>query len=131
MGGWQKISTHDVTARAPRSPCSKSKTLANASAAIPSLSGHLMKAGFVLLKRYCSTYLAKGTSKTKEQAGRYTVPAGLGLILVEMVTVSYVHINHLMVMVVANHMQMSLVIVSQLMVMVKTCSLTTRMKNSQ
>ncbi len=85
-----KTSTHDVTASAPRSPCSKSKTQVNASAAIPTLSGHLHLSGsmLVIVVRCCSTCLAKGTSQTKEQASRYTVTAGGGLVLMEVVALS-------------------------------------------
>ena len=81
MGGSIKTFTHDVTVNAPRSLCSKSKTQENASAAIPTLSGHLMISMLVIVVRCCSTCLAKGTSQTKEQARRFTVAAigGLGL----------------------------------------------------
>jgi hypothetical protein len=88
MGGSTKTSTHDVTASAPRSPCSKSKTRGTASAATPTLSGHLMVSMLVIVVRCCSTCLAKGTSQTKEQAGRYSVAEGLGLVFGEMVTLS-------------------------------------------
>jgi hypothetical protein len=86
MGGCTKTSTHDVTASAPRSPCSKSKTQVNASVATPTLSGHLLLlvSMLVIVVRCCSTCLAKGTSQTKEQARRYTVPAIGGLVLLEM-----------------------------------------------
>ena len=44
----------------------------------------------------------------------------------------YVHLmNHLMVMVIAIHLQIVLVIVSQLIVLVQTCSLTKRMDASK
>jgi hypothetical protein len=133
MGGCTKTSTHDVTARAPQSPCSKLK-MGTASAVIPALSGHPLTPGtmLVIVVRCCSTCLAKGTSQTKEQARRYSVTAVMGLVLVEMAIVSYVHLfNHLMVMVNAIHGQINLVILSQLMVLVQTCSLTTRMEDSQ
>ncbi len=76
-------STHDVMRRAPRSLCSKSKTLKNASEAIPTLSGHLTMSLLVIVVRCCSTCLAKGTSQTKEQARRYGVTASGGLVLLE------------------------------------------------
>ena len=129
MGGSTQTSTHDVTARTPQSPCSKSWAQVNASAATPTLSGHHLIYGslLVIVVRCCSTCLAKGTSQTKEQAKRYTVAANMGLVFMEVITASQLHImNHLMVMDIANHMQISLVIVSQLMVLVQTCSLTTR-----
>ncbi len=88
MGGCSKTSTQDVTARAPRSPCSKSRTQVNASAATPTLSGHLMVSLLVIVVRCCSTCLAKGTSQTKEQAKRYTVAEGWGLVLEEVNTAS-------------------------------------------
>ncbi len=134
MGGWLQTSTHDVTTRNPRSPCLKSKTQGTASAATPTLSGYLigLVSLLVIVVRCCSTCLAKGTSQTKEQAMRYTVTAIGGLGLKEMATLSYVQcMNHLMVIISAIHMQISLVIVSQLMVLVETCSLTTRMDDSQ
>ena len=81
MGGRPKTSTHDVTASTPRSPCSKSKTQVNASAATPTLSGHLTLSVLVIVVRCCSTCLAKGTSQTKEQAGRYTLSTIGGLVL--------------------------------------------------
>ncbi len=57
--------------------------------------------------------------------------AGMGLVLVEVMVLSLVHIvNHLMVMEIAIHVQINLFIVSQLMVLVQTCSLT-RMETSQ
>ena len=123
-------STHDVTARAPQSLYSKLKKQVNASAATPTLN-RLLVSMLVIVVRCCSTCLAKGTSQTKEQATRYCVAAIMGLVLME-VALSYVHMmNHLMVMVIANHLQITLVIVSQLMVLVQTCSLTTRITNSQ
>ncbi len=88
MGGCIKTSTHDVTASAPRSPCSKSKIRGTASAATPTLSGHLMVSMLVIVVRCCSTCLAKGTSQTKEQAGQYTVAAGGGLVFMEVMEVN-------------------------------------------
>ena len=83
MGGCIKTSTHDVTARIPPSPCSKSKVQGTASEATPTLSGHLMVSMLVIVVLCCSTCLAKGTSQTKEQARRYSVTGGTGLVLVE------------------------------------------------
>ncbi len=58
--------------------------------------------------------------------------AGGGLVLMEVARVSYVHMmNHLMLMVIAGHGQINLVIESQLMVLVQTCSLTKAVTNSQ
>jgi hypothetical protein len=88
MGGCLKTSTHDVTTKTPRSLCLKSKILANASAAIPTLSGHLTLGLLVIVLRCCSTCLAKGTSQTKEQAGGYSVSSGGGLGLVDGLPVS-------------------------------------------
>ena len=92
MGGCIKTSTHDVTASAQRSPCSKSKTRGTASAATPTLSGHLLLvylvSMLVIVVRCCSTCLAKGTSQTKEQARRYSVTACMGLVLMEVVQMS-------------------------------------------
>ena len=82
MGGSGKTSTHDVTASTQRSLCLKSKIEANASAAIPTLSGHLTLSLLVIVVRCCSTCLAKGTSQTKEQARRYGMTAVVGLVLV-------------------------------------------------
>ncbi len=91
MGGIILISTRVVTVNPPLSLCSKSKTQRTASAATPTLSGHLLMAlvtVLVIAVRCCSTCLAKGTSQTKEQAKRYTVAAEAGLILEEPVSVS-------------------------------------------
>ena len=82
MGGGLKTSTNDVTASTPRSLCLKSKIQVNASAAIPTLSGHLtllLVSMLVIVVRCCSTCLAKGISQTKEQARRYSVGVSGGL----------------------------------------------------
>ncbi len=88
MGGWRKTSTNDVTARAPRSPCSRSKTQGTALAATLTLSGHLLVSILVIVARCCSTCLAKGISQTKEQAKRYGVTPFWGLVLLVVVTAS-------------------------------------------
>jgi hypothetical protein len=130
MGGCAKTSTRDVTASALPSPCSKSKAQESASAATPTLSGHLMISLLVIVVRCCSTCLGKGTSQTKEQATIYTVAGVMALVFMEVVTMSYVHIlNHFMVMVIAGHFQINLVIVSQ--VLVQTCSLTSGISDLQ
>ena len=88
MVGCAKTSTHDVTARIPPSLCSKSKTQGNASEATPTFSGHLMALSMlVIVVRCCSTCLAKGTSQTKDMAGRYGVTAIMGLVLEEVTIV--------------------------------------------
>jgi hypothetical protein len=131
MGGCSKTSIHDVTASIPRSPSSKSKT-GTASAATPTLSGHLTISMLVIVMPCCSTSLAKGTSQTNEQARRYGVTGRRGLAFMEVVSeVSLLYLkNHLMVRKRAGHMQMSLVIVFQLMIVVSTCSLTRMIKKS-
>ncbi len=83
MGGITKTSIHDVTVKTPRSPCSKSRIQVSASAATPTVSGHLIVSLLVIVVRFCSTCLAKGTSQAKEQAKRYTVAVFMGLVLVE------------------------------------------------
>jgi hypothetical protein len=88
MDGCVKTSIHDVTASTPRYLCSKSKTQGTASAATPTLSGHLQLAMLVIVVRCCSIYLAKGTSQTKEQAQRYSVAELMDLVLLEINTVS-------------------------------------------
>ena len=86
----------------------------------------------VIVMRCCSTCLNKVTSQTNEQARRYTVAAIMGLVLVYKTAVNYVHgLNHLMVTIIADQMQNRLVMISQLMVLVQTCSLTRRMETSQ
>ena len=131
MGGRRKTSTHDATASAPPSPCSKWKT-GTSSVAIPTLSGHLTVAMLVIVMRCCSTCLNKVTSQTNEQARRYYVAGIMGLVLEEKATVNYVHlVNHLMVSIIAIHFQNSLLMISQLMVLVQTCSLTRRVTPSQ
>ena len=85
MGVRPKISTQDVTESTPLSHYLKSKTRGTASAATPTLSGHLMTLSMlVIVVRCCSTCLAKGTSQTKEQARRYCFGDIGGLVLVEM-----------------------------------------------
>ncbi len=89
MGGCPETFTHDVTVSDPPSPCSRSKTQGTASAATPTLSGHLIYGSLlVIVVRCCSTCLAKGTSQTKEQAKRYGVPAVGGLVLLEVMAAS-------------------------------------------
>jgi hypothetical protein len=90
MGGSTKTSTHDVMASALRYPSSKSK-MGTASAATPTLSGHLLGLTISMLvieMRCCSTSLVKGTSQTNEQATRYTVTAIRGLVLEDVMKVS-------------------------------------------
>jgi hypothetical protein len=125
MGGCAKTSTHDVTANAPQSPFSKLKT-GTASVVTPKLSGSQLslKIRLLIVMPCCSTFLAKGTSQTKEQAVRYRITLLKGLVLLEIISVIYVQLmNHLIMKLleVAIHMQISLVIVSQLMKLVKTC----------
>jgi hypothetical protein len=64
--------------------------MGTASAATPTLSGHLLGlvSMLVIVMPCCSTSLAKGTSQTNEQAKRYGVGAFGGLILEEVVTLS-------------------------------------------
>jgi hypothetical protein len=102
--------------------------------AIPTLSGHLL--GYisllVIVMRCCSTCLNKVTSQTNEQARRYHVAALRGLVLVYKTAVNYVHgLNHLMVTIIADQMQNSVLMLSQMMVLVQTCSLTRRVAPSQ
>ncbi len=62
----------------------------NASAATPTLSGHLNRAMLIMLVivvRCCLTCLAKGTSQTKELEKRYGVAGIMGLYLEEISTV--------------------------------------------
>jgi hypothetical protein len=72
----------------------------------------------VIVMPCCSTSLAKGTSQTKGQARRYYVKAISGLGLVEVMVISVHMVHHLMVIDSANQMQISLVIVFQLMMVV-------------
>ena len=85
MGGIILTSTHGAMARAPRSLCLKSKTQGTASAATPMLSGHLNISLLLTVVRCCSICLARGTSRTKQQAKRYSVLALQGLVLEEVV----------------------------------------------
>jgi hypothetical protein len=87
MGGSLNTTTHDVTTKALRSPSSKSKTPGNASEATPTLSCYLVTM-LMIVVRCCSTYLAKGTSQTKEQARRYGVTPIRGLVSKELVYLS-------------------------------------------
>jgi hypothetical protein len=130
MGGRGKTSTIGVITRGPLSPCSRSKEV-SASEATPKLSGHLllvMVVMLVIVMRCCSTSLANVTSPTNEQEMRYTA-----VVLGDLTsaTRSYVQcMNHLMVILTAVHMQMTLNIVSLLKV-VRTASLTRMMEGSQ
>jgi hypothetical protein len=101
-----------------------------ASAATPKLSGHLlmMVSMLVIVMRCCSTSLANVASPTNEQEKRYTAVSIMDLFLV---TKSYVHgMNHLMVIMSADQMQIQIDIVSLLKV-VRTASLTRIMEASQ
>ena len=123
MGGSIKTFTQDVTRRVPPSRCSRSKT-GTASVASPTLSGQLTLSMLVIVMRCCSTCLAPVTSLPNEiQDRRYGAGVARDLVLQEMVTMIYVQrMNHLMVIISAYHVQRELVMLSQLMVLVLTCS---------
>jgi hypothetical protein len=129
-GGIRKTSTLGVITRGQLYPCSRSKA-GTASAATQKLSGHLLALVvclMVIVMRCCSTSLANVTSPTNEQDGRYTAVIISDLFLV---IKSYVQgTNHLMVILTANQMQITVIIVSLLKV-VRTASLTRRMDTSQ
>jgi hypothetical protein len=133
MDRMQKISTKDVTRRVPPSRYSRSK-MGTASVASPTLSGHLTISLLVIVMRCCSTCLAPVTSLPNEkQERRYGATVDSDLVLqAEMVSLIYVqYLNHLMVMITAYHVQSKQVMLSQLMVLVLTCSPTRRMDPSQ
>ena len=132
MGGCMKTSTHFVTRKVQPSPYFRSK-IGTALAASPTLSGTLKVTSLVILVPCSSTSHNRGTSHIhNKHKRRYTVAVALDLAFVEVVEVSYVHIhNHLMVIISAYHVQITLVIESLVMVLVQTCSLTTRMEDSQ
>ena len=133
MAGRPPTSTLGVTTRGPLSLYSRSKT-ETASEATPRLSGHLLliASGLVTVMRCCLTSLAAVTSQTKKQDTGYTAIERGDLVFLVMIIVSYQQtLNHLMVMETAGHMQINLVILSQLMLMVIICSLTKRMDYSQ
>jgi hypothetical protein len=133
MGGSIKTFTQDVTRRVPPSRYSRSK-MGTASVASPTLSGHLPLSMLVIVMRCCSTCLAPVTSLPNEkQETRYGATVDSDLVLqAEMVSLIYVqYLNHLMVMITAYHVQSKQVMLSQLMVLVLTCSPTRRMESSQ
>jgi hypothetical protein len=111
MGGCVKTSTHVVTTKVRPSPYLRSK-MGTALAASPTLSGHLKVATLVILVPCSSTSHNRGTSHIHNKyTTRYTVAVTMDLALMEVVEVSYVHgMNHLMVMITAYHVQISLVI---------------------
>ena len=132
MGGCIKTSTQDVTRRVLPSRYSRSK-MGTASVASPTLSGHLTLSMLVIVMRCCSTCLAPVTSLPNEkQERRYGAKVAWDLVLQEMVGMIYVRMmHHLMVIISAYLWQRKLVMLSQLMVLVLTCSPTSRMEGSQ
>jgi hypothetical protein len=133
MGGCIKTFTQDVTKRVPPSRYSRFK-MGTASVASPTLSGHhLAISMLVIVIQCCLTCLAPVTSLPNEkQERRYCATIAGDLVLQEMVGMIYVQCgNHLMVIKTAYHGQSALVMLSQLMVLVLTCSLTRRMDTSQ
>ena len=80
----------------------------------------------------CSILLFIVTSQAKEQERIYYAAVNTDLPLVEVVGTSYLHhLNLLMPMETANHMQNNLAMISQLMLKVLICSLTLRLEYSQ
>jgi hypothetical protein len=134
MGGWPKTSTLDAITRGQLSPCLRSKA-ETASAATPRLSGHLTMAMLVIVMQYCSIFLAFAAVNSLpngKQDMRFNVRKIQDLVLVEVLTVNYMHyMNHLMAMEIASHMQMNLAMVLHLMLQEKTCLQTKRMEVSQ
>jgi hypothetical protein len=100
--------------------------------AIPLLSGPmiLMVIMKAKLMQCCLTCLAAVNSLPNDQAKIYSAEMILDLVSVEVVVSYQQHLNHLIVITSATHLQINLVMVS-LMKVVSTCSLTRRMETSQ
>ena len=107
MGGSTKISTHVVTRKVPPSPYLKSK-MGTALAASPTLSGHLLATGLLMLLPCSSTSIKKGPSPAKITQARFGATVTTDLSLVRVI---YLHImHHLMVLTIAGHLQIVLFI---------------------
>ena len=106
--------------------------MGTASEAIPTFSGHLTLSGLVTVLRCCSTYLNNVTSPFHHPMDmRFIAAVAVDLTLLEMVTLNYLHgINHLMVMEIAVHGQITLAITS-LSKAARTCSQARGMESSQ
>ncbi len=79
--------------------------------ATPTLSGHLIAAKLMILVPCSLISPSKGASPTHTHNMLFGVPVKLDPDLLEMIYGSYVHVlNHLMVIISANHLQISLVI---------------------
>jgi hypothetical protein len=86
--------------------------MGTASEAIPTLSGHLTISMLVIVLRCCSTYL-NNVASPHYITMRYIATETLDLHSLVVMHGSYVHIlHHLMVMVIANHIQINVVIKS-------------------
>ena len=75
------------------------------------LSGHLTTRMLLILLPCSLTSLSKGASRTrKKRSLRFIVTVTEDLCLLEVISMSYVHVlNHLMVIIIAGHVQISLV----------------------
>jgi hypothetical protein len=130
MGGGLMSSTQDVMASATRFLFSKFNS-GTASVATLNLSGQLPATIFMILIQCCLTCLKKGTSKANFHWSIGYVVVILGLVLEQLGILSYLQVlNHLISMA-AIHLQTALVIASQLIKLVKTCSLTRRLTASE
>ena len=121
MGGNTQTSTHVVTIKVRPSPYLRSK-MGTALAVLPKLSGHRTVNALVILLPCSSTSPTKGASHThNKQRRRLGVTMTMDLAFMEVVQMSQLHIlNHLMVIISADQLQMNLVIRSPLKT-VRTC----------
>jgi hypothetical protein len=128
MGGHATNFTHDAIRRAQPFPYLKSK-MGTASAASPMLSGNLLLKISVIGLRCCLTCLTSVTSLTRKKLMQYIAAVAMDLFLLEVVQMSCVHFNLLMVKESAYQKQMKMVTILELN-MARTSSQTKRMDPS-
>jgi hypothetical protein len=110
MGGSIKTSTHVATRRVQPSPYLRLK-METASVATLKLSGHLIISVLKILLPCSSTSHRKGTSHSNHKRSMgLAATVGMDLCLLDLIGMSYVQsLNHLMVTIIANHVQMRMV----------------------
>ena len=124
MDGCAKIFTIDVTIRVLLSLFFYLKMIISL-AAIPRVCGSLLLSIKAIVNQFYSTWLASDISQAKKQERRSSAVPIMGLASMEGIKVSLVHfLNHLMLKIVADHLQICLATISHYIKMASICSLT-------
>jgi hypothetical protein len=130
MVGGTMSSTQDVMVRAIRFLFSKFNSgTASVATLIPS--GQLPATIFMIPIQCCLTSLNKGSSKANFHWSIGYVVAIVGLVLEQLGILSYLQVKNHLISMGAIHLQTALVIASQLIKLVKICSLMRRLTASE